>query len=378
MSASLDNDFIPTKSDEVTQRVARLALLFMNAKRPLTTGELLEAIYMDDPAAEQRDPDSLKIQLLRDCARLDACGIHITHDRGRLLTETEVTWELDQTTSIATSSQLTVRDVVALQVLCAPQIDDPTFPWPDELREALLYIGRSFDQVPDVVGWELSAGDSKAIAQIARAAELRQPALIAYEPLSHEAARYLVCPFALFPLLGHTYFVAAELARDSIDTTGDLADVQRKVLASRESLAQSLEAALAAGPIKTFRGDRLLEAQVVEGAPQFEIPADFDVLHAVQYLRHPFQIGATTHTATFELHDTAAWDELSLEQDYGFHLYKTEASAGNKSRLLADIDYANEEQLIVWAISRALVPLAPATLVNAYATYLEEAIQHAS
>ena len=64
---------------------------------------------------------------------LASCGVLVSERREA---GGEALWEADQGRSFARGAELTPAEAAALELVCRPLVDDPTFPLADDLRFA--------------------------------------------------------------------------------------------------------------------------------------------------------------------------------------------------------------------------------------------------
>lgn len=334
MSNRLDSDLTFTRNDLAIQRLARLALMLMNTREPIPTNALLEAIYVDSlEDATENELRAAKMAFTRDIAALAKCGISIknvsTNNKNN-----EGLWTLDSGSDSDQATKLDLKDALVLQALCTPIAQDPTFPWHKELREALLRITRSFDAAPALVTWMHDPVDSPSASEVRRAFDLNQAVKVSYTNRQGTTKDHVLCPLGIFPQLGSTYLVAADLTADK----------------SKDSKT----IALIGQPIKTFLLSKIHAARLLD--LHYRMPDDFELETYIAQIRHPYQIGTNKRFATFVVmqgFENVAAQEFDNEMEQWEH-------AGHTYLRIA---YADEHILTLWARNAGCIPLSPDSLV---------------
>ena len=319
----------PNADEAMAERLATLALLFMNARHAIPTSELLATAYPD------LSRDSAERAFGRDRARLRDCGIEVV--AARLADGTEA-YEVDEDASFARAGSLTARDALVLDMACRPLLDDPSFPHASELRLALAKVNRGF-AAPTGVGGPAgatpsAAGGSGPLGTVRSCLVAGHACHISYRDAAGRHTERDIAPFGLFGLRGTVYVVAAAVEGDVIDE----------------------------GRIRTYNSTRILAARERRGV-RFEVPDDF---YVEDFVRLPFQIGPTTTRATMLV-------PTGREQDVRREVRGRGSLLRADGRLELSVDVSDVGAAARWAAALGLVPLEPGELVSAWEETLSEA-----
>ena len=313
-----------TKDDERARRICSLALEFMNARAPLTSSEVARGFY------PSLSPDSFRKSFSRDRAVLAACGLRVVElSRGG----GETSWGIDERSSYAEGIELEPRDAAALEISCQALLADPTFPLADDLRLALAKVARTFADVP-ALSAPSGGREAPALAPIRRSLVEGLCVDVAYVDAHGTASRRRLAPYGLFGLRGSLYLVAG--------TPGEKTP-------------------------RTYRLDRFVEAEVVEGSP-CAIPEGFSVL---DWKRLPFQLGPTLQDAVFEVPEERCDAVREASQGQG-------SFAREGDTVLWTVGACDLDAAASWAVSQEIVPVAPTELVGAWESILKGAIGNES
>ena len=160
-----------SKDDEEARRLLTLAVEFMNSRDGLRSSYLWDTIYTG------KSQDTFRKTFSRDRATLAVCGIVVERERTR---EGDFLWRVDERASYAHGAELGPREALTLDIACLPLLEDPTFPYRDDLRIALAKIDRAFVDA----GAPLSAApgrDDRVLATVRTCLGASHAARISYQ-----------------------------------------------------------------------------------------------------------------------------------------------------------------------------------------------------
>lgn len=312
-----------SKDDEEARRLLSLAVEFMNARDGLRSSYLRETIYAG------KSQDTYRKTFSRDRATLAVCGIVVKRERTR---EGDFLWRVDEHASYAHGAELDTRDALALDIACLPLLDDPTFPYRDDLRIALAKIDRAFVDA----GAPLRAAparDDRVLSAVRTCLASSHAARICYRDAAGNHSERVVAPYGLFGLRGELYLVGPRL-----DDAGQVVE----------------------DSMRTYRVSRMEKVQELHDVA-YEVPADFCV---ADYRKLPFQLGPTRFVATFEVPAKAVAELPSVSLGRG-----QVQRDGNKVLWLVDV--SDTSGAASWAVAQGLVPVGPGELVDAWKSVLE-------
>lgn len=315
-----------TKDDEMAERVSALALLFMNARKPVTSSEVQERVYPN--LAKQAADKAFN----RDRKRLESCGIVVRSIR---TTGGVDAYRVDERASFADTHRLTSGDALFLDIACRPLAADPSFPYSDELAMALAKVNGSFAEGADF-GDTFSAGQNKRVATLRSCLLARHACRMTYEDARGRRTERTVAPFGTFRLRGTAYFVAAPVDDDGTVDAGEKS-------------------------LRTFNSERVVKATEVASI-RYEIPSDF---YVDDHIRLPFQIGDTIARGVFLVPERSV-SEVRSEVRAGGRI----VSYDGQTVLLANVSCLRDAA--AWAVAHGVVPMAPNELRQEWKRVLEE------
>lgn len=261
-----------------TERLVNLALFLAQSRGPVTA-EQARAELEGYPAGQddaafirmfERDKDELRAMGL--CVEADAAG----HYR------------FDAASTFAAQIPLTAEEAAAVRVVGRALLDDPTFPFAEELRFALAKIATAIE-TPDApavvrIADERPTDQGAAVAALDRAAAARKLVEFDYTNSRGESKHHRIEVYGLFAREGRWYAVG----RDT-----DIDEIRVYAVARLEGLVID-----AARP-KT---------------PDFERPEGFDV---ARFIHLPFQYGGEPFDAELCFDAAAAWRAAGLSAGVG-------------------------------------------------------------
>ncbi len=306
----------PNEDDKAARRVLSVAITFINATRPLTVSEVKRDLY-----AELGD-GAFRKAFVRDRERLSAAGL-VLRNGPRI--DNETTWETDEESSFARESLLTRQDALTLDLLLLPLASDPSFPYGRDLRMALTKIDRSFDGSSTVSIPSAARQRDTRLTSVEECLARRQVIRMTYERADGTVTNREVAPYGLFSLNSNNYLIAARIDDDEVQDP------------------------------HTYNLSRIQRMQVVRRRT-YEVPDDFDIR---DFIRLPFQIGATSGTAEFEIPADVLREVRPRVAGHG-----TWVRHGDSARFITD--YSDIDSAASWAVAEGAIPVSPRELVDAW------------
>ncbi|MCL4078164.1 WYL domain-containing protein [Coriobacteriia bacterium Es71-Z0120] len=310
------------------ERLVNLALYLASRARPVTIQQCREAGlgYPDDA-----DDAAFQRMFERDKDALRAAGIAIVVDE-------EGRYSIDAAQSFAAEVDLTDAECAEVRVLAAALVNDPSFPFGDDL--ALAVAKMDLGPFPDEPARStLALEDPERQSSLARAAAdavaRRKRVRFAYTNARGESKFHEVEPYGLAFRRGRWYLVGRDVA---------IGEVRIYALVRASGLEVN-----AASPKN----------------PDFEPPAGFRIEDCLVL---PFQIGSDRVQGSARFEPDAAWRAAHLTEGKG--RLNADADGG----LRWEVEIASPRAFASWCIANGpgIVPLAPASAVRAYRVGLEE------
>lgn len=289
------------------ERLVNLALCLAANSGPVARERIRTEVEGYPNAAEQ-DEDAFLRMFERDKDALRDAGFSIGSDaQGRY-------W-LDSAATFSSSIALTADESAAVSAVGAALLDDPAFPFSEDLRFALAKVATAI-QAPDAPALartvdERPADQGLAVALLDQAATNCKTVTFTYTNSYNENKAHTVEPYGLFVRDGRWYIVG----RDA-----DIDEVRVYAIARIEDLVANSSR---------------------PKSPDFACPRDFDVR---RFIGLPFQYGTESSQATIRFEPEVAWRAPSLT-----------AGAG-QTRQLADgavewtVTYSDRTRLLRWII----------------------------
>ena len=259
------------------ERLVNLALFLASAAHPVSAEDIRANV---DGYSAGQDSDAFLRMFERDKDLLRDAGFAIDEADGR--------YRLDAASTFASDVDLTAEEVAVIRVVGMALLDDPSFPFADDLRLALAKLATSFEAQEAPVVMRLAAEQpalqGAAVAALDDAVTARKRVTFCYTNQRGEQKTHEVEPYGLFARDGWWYLVARDIALDemrvyAVARTGDLS-----VNAKRPK------------------------------SPDFVRPADFDV---AGFIRLPFQYGSEEFEATVRIAPEQAWRAQALTSGAG-------------------------------------------------------------
>lgn len=265
---------------EAVERLVNLALYLAAAREPVTAEQVRADVF--GYPADQDDAAFIRM-FERDKVELKRMGFVVDGD-------SEGLYRLNAAATYAKEVDLTPTEAAAVRVASVSLLDDPSFPFTEDLRLALAKVVA-----------EVETGDVPAGARLADENPERQGALVS--ALSGAAAAFKRVTFGYTNSLGIS-------APHEVEPYGLFLHDGRWYLVGRDT---------AKDEIRTYTVARMESVVVNPGRPahpDFERPGGFDV---AGYIRLPFQYGdpAAEFEAVMRIEPAAAWRARALASGQG-------------------------------------------------------------
>ncbi len=266
----------------------------------------------------------------RDKDDLRAMGLCIESD-------SEGTYRLDTSATFAEKIELSAAETAAVRAVGLALLDDPAFPFAEDLRFALAKIATAVEQ-PDApvmasTADERPADQGAAVATLERAVTVRKRVTFEYVNSLGESKHHEVEPYGLFVRDGRWYLVGRDIIIDQPRTY---------------TIARLDELVVESGRPKT---------------PDFERPADFDV---ARFIHLPFQYGPEAFEVELRFDSANAWRARGLSAGVG-----TLESAPD-STVVWRVAARNPRRLMRWVVENGpgITIVTPPRLAEELATAL--------
>lgn len=238
---------------DAVERIVNLALFLAAAQEPVNAERIRTEVcgYPDG----QEEP-AFKRMFERDKDDLKKMGFVIEGDP-------EGNYRLDSSATYASAIELTPTEISTVRIAGMALVDDPSFPFSEDLRLALAKISAEVDggDIPSAarLADEDPERQGEAVAVLSSAATRSKCVTFGYTNSFDVSAPHEVEPYGLFLHDGRWYLVGRDTALDEI---------------------------------RTYAVARMTSVEANPAAPKtpdFERPADFEVS---AFVRLPFQYGA--------------------------------------------------------------------------------------
>lgn len=252
-----------------TERLVNLALLLASARGFVTAEEIRSSVEGYD---QEQDDAAFARMFERDKKDLRSAGFAIETDEDN-------GYRLDANATFAARVELTAEEAATLRVVGAALLEDPGFPFRDDLRVALAKIATEFGSPENPVA-VAHVADERPGEQAAMVGKLEQASVarkrigFGYTNSLGEDKSHQVEPYGLFARDGRWYLVG----RDTV------LNEQRVYAVAR---------------MRDLTSDTQRPEQ-----PDFTRPADFDVAH---FIGLPFQYGDVIIDAVIRFDPAHAW-----------------------------------------------------------------------
>ena len=263
---------------DATERLVNLALFLASAREPVSTEHIREEV-----AGYPADQDDAAFARMfeRDKEALRETGLAIEATPDGLN-------RLDAAATFATEVSLSPTNAAVVRTVGAALLDDPAFPFADDLRYAITKVA-ALDASPAPALSRLVDEDPETqgahVAELSAAATARKRVAFGYVNASGEARAREIEPYGLFVREGRWYAVGRDIELDEA----------RVYAVSRMS-------------------DLVVNASKPK-SPDFERPADFDV---AAFIGLPFQYGpGEPFEVTLEFDPGVVWRAEGLTAGFG-------------------------------------------------------------
>ncbi|MDZ4168436.1 MAG: WYL domain-containing protein [Coriobacteriia bacterium] len=269
------------------ERLVNLALYLAAAREPVTAADVRGEVYgyPDD----QEEVAFLRM-FERDKDDLRRMGFSIESDEsGR--------YRLDVSATYVSTFDLTGTDAAALRVAGTALLDDPSFPFPEDLRLALAKVSAASrrDPVTALIADEDPERQGSVVAELSGAVEACKWVSLSYTDAGGRPSTRTVQPYGLFVHDGRWYLVARDPAKDAV---------------------------------RTFAVARMSEVspnRAKPRTPDFDRPDSFDVS---SYVALPFQIGDDPpFEAVIRFAPAVAWRAPAVASAHGTIAVQDDGSA---------------------------------------------------
>lgn len=320
---------------EAVERLVNLAFCLADARVP-KSAERIRAEVEGYPA--EQDEQAFLRMFERDKEALRDAGFAID-------TTPEGLYSLDTAATFASQVELAPEDVVLLRAVGVAMLEDPGFPFPDELRLALAKIATSESGAFSALGApqapvtarladERPKDQAASVALLDRAVTARKRVTFEYRNARGEDKRHEIEPYGVFMHSGGWYLVGRDVER---------AETRVYALARARGLAMEV-----ARP----------------KSPDFEPPADFDVS---RFIGLPFQYGnGEPFEARVRFDPAQAWRAEGLSAGSG----QIERTADGSATWT--VTARDERRLLRWIVENGpgLAPTSPPHLAEKLAESL--------
>ena len=187
-----------------------LALYLANATTPVSAEEIRTEVI--GYSADQAD-DAFKRQFERDKDDLRASGFVILTDP-----ENEGYYHLDRSATFARPLDLTPQEAAAVRAAASALVDDPSFPFTEDLRLAIAKISSAVESGDVPAAARLADEDpdqqGAVVAELVAAAGACKSVEFGYTNSHGISAPHEVEPYGLFLHDGRWYLVGRDIAKD--------------------------------------------------------------------------------------------------------------------------------------------------------------------
>jgi proteasome accessory factor B len=260
---------------EATERIINLALVLAAARGPVDADRIRRDVA-GYPDAGAQDEEAFKRMLERDKEHLREAGFSIESDA-------EGNYRLDATATFATPLHFSATERILVRAVGTAMLDDPSFPFADDLRIALTKLAETDDPaVPAITarGADENPGQqAEMVALLAEAVSSAKRVAFDYTNSLGQNKHHDVEPYGLFARDGRWYLVGRDTAIDEVRT------------------------------YTVARAQRLSANAVKPKSPDFTRPEGFRV---ETFVRQPFQYGRDDLMVTLGFDPGVTWQADAL------------------------------------------------------------------
>jgi len=263
---------------EPVTRLVNLAFFLANSRGPVERERIRTEV---EGYGESQSVEAFLRMFERDKDELRRAGFQIGSDE-------EGRYWIDRGRTFARAVDLTAEEAATLRAVALALLDDPSFPYAEELRVALAKVstavGTSESPVVARTADESPEAQGALVAQLDQAVRARKRASFSYTNSRGENKAHDVEPLGLFARDGRWYLVAGDTAL---------------------------------GEVRVYAVLRMADLALNTARPKsadFERPADFDVS---RFIGLPFQYGTDAFSATLVFSPASAWRAAAVTQSTG-------------------------------------------------------------
>ncbi|MDP2401009.1 MAG: WYL domain-containing protein [Actinomycetota bacterium] len=289
---------------EATERIINLALV-LAAARGSVDADRIRRDVAGYPPPETQDEEAFKRMLERDKEHLRDAGFSIESDA-------EGNYRLDAAATFAAPLQFSAAEKVLVRAVGTAMLDDPSFPFAEDLHIALAKLAETDDPtIPAVTarGADEDPGyQAETVASLAGAVSSAKRVSFDYTNSLGQDKHHEVEPYGLFARDGRWYLVGRDTEIDETRT------------------------------YTVARARRLSVNVARPKSPDFVRPQDFRV---ETFVRQPFQYGSDDLTVTIDFDPGVAWRADALlgagpgeERDGGESSVRRTVHVRDRQRLL--------------------------------------------
>ncbi len=292
---------------DAVERIINLALLLAAARGPVTADHIRREVE-GYPSPSEQDEEAFKRMLERDKEHLRAVGFVIESDAaGR--------YRLDAHATFAAAVSLTAEERALVRAVGIAMLEDPSFPFTDDLRYALAKIAETpepSEPFATARGADENPGyQAETVARLAAAVSSAKRVSFEYTNSLGEHKHHDVEVYGLFARDGRWYLVGRDTAIDEV---------------------------------RTYTVARTADVEVDSArpkSPDFVRPADFRI---AAFIRHPFQFGSDDLAATIAFDPGEAWRADTLTGGIG------DLSTAADGRVTWTVRVRNRRRLLQWVV----------------------------
>lgn len=250
------------------ERIVNLALFLASSRTPVSTERIRLEVY---GYPEDQDESAFLRMFERDKDELRATGLSISSTPDGM-------YFLDGSRSFCEEFELSAEEELVLRAAGGALLEDPSFPFADDLRRALIKIASATDSplpVSSTVADEHPGHQGESVGVLASASAAGKRVTFEYTNAAGEQRPHTIEPYGLFLREGRWYSVGRDISLDEIRV---YAVARMRDLAADTARPRT---------------------------PDFHVPGDFDV---GTFVGLPFQYGpGDAFEMTIRFHPVAAW-----------------------------------------------------------------------
>jgi len=314
---------------DASERLVNLAMYLAAAREPVTADQVRAEV---DGYPEDQDDAAFLRMFERDKDDLRASGFALTSDA-------EGQYAIDAEATFASSVSIAPDEAAVLHAVGGALLEDPGFPFGEDLRLALSKLATAVDPpdapVRTLLTDEAAAAQGHAAAQLNGAVAARKRVSFGYTNSRGERHSHEVEPYGLFLRDGRWYVVGRDVVRDDV---------------------------------RVYAAVRIENLSVNPSAPKttdFERPRDFDV---ASFIALPFQYGSEETEGCLHILPSEAWRAPALAGGSGSLEALPDGSVEWR------VTVRDSRRLLTWIVENGpgIVPISPTRLAEEMAAALQE------